>query len=71
MTLLDQVKAYALDHYNDNFYYSAIVECYTDDELEAELSQLQVTTLDGFIRASSPIREVYLDRENDAKNSAF
>lgn len=68
---LEAIKTYCLKHYNDDFYYSTIIECYEDDELLAELKSLNVRSLNGFIEATRPVREIYADRIADAKNSAF
>jgi hypothetical protein len=71
MTLIEQIKTYALDHYNDAYYWSTIVECYTDAELQAEIEQSKATDLDGFIRFQAPVIDVLDDRLNHAINSVF
>ena len=69
--LVEQVQAFCLEHYADDFYYSTIIECYTDQELSEELDRLKVRTLAGFRQATAPIRDIYEDRIADARNSAF
>lgn len=66
--LVERVRRYALDHYNDGGW-DVIVEAYTDDELAALLGK--TTTLAGAFRKLQPIISIYVDREADAENSAF
>lgn len=63
------VRGYALDHYNEAFVWSALVEATTRDELADELAQAGITTLVEAIAHYTGVGEVYEDRIADARNS--
>ncbi len=64
MNLLEKVQGYALSHYNDGFW-STIVECYTDEELQDEIDLSRATTLQGFIVYAAPLIEAMEDQHQD------
>lgn len=65
-TVLEQVKAYALEHYTDGGW-DVIVETFEDDELAEAIGR--ATTLKGALRKLRPLVEVWNDRQQDAINS--
>lgn len=41
MTKVEQIKQWALDNYNACYGASTLIECYTDEELDAEFDSLE------------------------------
>lgn len=68
-TLVDFIKTYALDHYEDGGW-DVIVECYTDSEIADVLDEAGAQTKWQALAAFRFV-EVYADRQADARNSAF
>jgi len=69
-TLVDSVKRHALDHYNDGGW-DVLVEAWTDAEILAHLTTVGAKTEAEAISAFSHLAEVWRERQEDAKNSAF
>lgn len=68
MSLLQEVKDYALEHYNDGGW-DVIVETYEDCELAEEIKG--VKTLAGALRRLRPLVAVWSDQQADAQNSIW
>jgi hypothetical protein len=66
--LINEVKAYALDHYNDGGW-DVIVECWEDADIAKAIAG--ATTLLGARRKLASSVSIWADREADARNSAF
>lgn len=66
--LIEQVKAYALEHYEDGGW-DVVVECY-DDAMIAEVIG-KARTLKGALAKFKTVVSIYADRQADARNSAF
>ena len=66
--LVQAVKAYAHDHYNDGGW-DVIVECWTDDEIAEQIGR--TTSLAGALKKFAWLVDVWADRQADAVNSAF
>ena len=62
LELLAQVKAYALEHYEEGF--DVFVEAYTDQELSEAIGK--ANTLRGALYKLRPITQVRADRMADA-----
>ncbi len=68
MTLLEEVRAYALAHYEDAYYWSMVVECYEDRELQAVIDESGATTLQGYKNYVAPVLDTLEDRWADAQH---
>ena len=66
--LVEAVKAHALEHYQDGGW-DVIVECYTDEEIAAEIGKAR--TVKGALAKFKDSVSIWADREADAINSAF
>lgn len=69
--LSEMVYAHAVTHYNDNFGWSVIVECWTHDQIADRLIEAQAQTEKQAIAAFADLVDVWDDRYADAVNSAF
>lgn len=67
-TLVDAVKAHALEHYEDGGW-DVIVECWEDDQISEQIGQ--AATIEGAIEKFDTVVSVWADRQADARNSAF
>lgn len=67
MNLVEFIKQYALDHYNDGGW-DVVVECWSDKDIADVLAGIdtEADALDAF-----RFVEVWADRQADARNSAF
>lgn len=65
--LVKQVKAYARAHYNENNW-DAIVECYSDEELAAEIKDNETfhEVIDRMERIGKVVAEIKRDRMAEA-----
>jgi hypothetical protein len=68
MTLVEQVKAHALAHYEDGGW-DVIVECWEDEDIARQIGGAR--TLTGALAKLAPFVDVMADRQADARNSAF
>jgi len=41
MTKVEQIKAWAMDNYAESYGASSLIECWTDEELDAEFKSLE------------------------------
>jgi hypothetical protein len=69
MSLVDFIKKYALDHYEDGGW-DIVAECYDDEQIESVLWEHDARTQADALEAFSFV-SVYADRQADAMNSAF
>jgi len=67
-TLVQEIKTYARDHYEDGGW-DVILECWEDDEIADTIRGAR--TVRGAIRKIRRIVDVYADRQADARNSVF
>ncbi len=67
-TLVDEVKAHAYRNY-DNKGWDYIVECYTDDEIAAEIGNARTVT--GAIRKVGRIVKLMHERREDIQATAW
>lgn len=67
----DMLYAHAAQHYNDNFGWSVIVECWSHGDIVERLIASKADTLDKAIAAFADLVEVWDDRYADAVNSQF
>lgn len=67
-TLVQQVRQYAIEHYEDGGW-DVIVECYTDDEIASQITGAR--TLSTALKRFDTLIDVWSDRQADARNSAF
>ena len=69
--LADRLYAHAVTHYNDNFGWSVIVECWGHDQIVDRLVECKADTFAKAIAAFGDLIDVWDDRYADAVNSAF
>lgn len=69
-TLVDFIKTYANDHYEDGGW-DVIVECWSDDDILDYLLERSAESQADALYAFRNIVEVWADRQADARNSAF
>lgn len=69
--LADALYSYAMDHYNDSFGWSVIVECWEIDQIAEFLATNDAHTLSEAIESFSGVVDIWQDRYLDAINSAF
>lgn len=69
--LAEFVYAHAVQHYNDNFGWSVIVECWDHDLIVDRLVECKAQTQKQAIAAFAPLVDVWGDQYADAVNSAF
>lgn len=67
----DMLYAHAVQHYNDNFGWSIVVECWSHDDICDLLFKHNADTLDKAIAAFADLVDVWDDRYADAVNSQF
>jgi len=70
--LVEPVKAYALEHYNDGGW-DVVVECWSDVQIAELIASSGFTTLEDVVRHSvlAACVDVWADQQADARNSAF
>ena len=66
--LVQDVKAFALDHYNDGGW-DVIVECWSDAEIADQIGK--ATTFKGALKKFEFMVDVWSDQQADAINSVF
>lgn len=70
LALARQLYDYAVAHYEDGGW-DVIVECFSIDEIAAQLAEDGATDLPAAIASFATQVDVWADREADARNSAF
>lgn len=70
MNLVNFIKQYALDHYEDGGW-DVIVECWSDEDIADFLEEFDAITQDKALHVFGRIVGVWSDRQADARNSAF
>jgi hypothetical protein len=68
--LVEYIKEYALEHYNDGGW-DVLVECWSDTDIENHLTVCSATTEAESLAAFKDIVSVWADQQADARNSAF
>lgn len=68
--LSGRLYAHAESHYEDGGW-DVIVECFSLDEIAAQLKEDGAVTLEQAIKSFSVQIDVWADRQADARNSAF
>jgi len=68
--LIEYIKAYALEHYNDGGW-DVLVECWSDADIQTHLERHNATTEAKAILAFEKIVSVWAEQQADARNSAF
>ena len=66
--LIQQIRAYAEDHYTDGGW-DVLVECWSDDDIAQCFGRSWTFT--GALTKVAAIMSIYADRQADAINSAF
>lgn len=70
MKLAEQLRQYALEHYNDGGW-DVIVECWADEDVDNVLKEEGATTLEQAVEVFRPLVGVWAERQADAENSRF
>ena len=63
--LIEQVKAYAREHYEDGGW-DVIVECWSDEDIAEQIGSAR--TLNGAIKRFKDIVAIYSDRQADGRS---
>ena len=73
LTLVDQLKKHALDHYEDanGHRWDYIVECWTDDELSEEIINNQLATWDMVREHFAEYARLMYEQELNARASYY
>jgi len=67
--LVEAVKSHAMEHYEDGLGWDEIVECYTDEEIAAELGNAR--TPRGAIREISSLVKLRHERAEDIRGTIW
>ncbi len=69
-TLVEYVKAYALEHYEDGGW-DVVAECWSDASISTLLASKDATDEASAVGAFAVLVDVWADRQADGRNSAF
>ena len=69
--LIEDIKAHAMQHYDDGRLWDYIIECDTDEALEEKIKLSKARSVNGFAKWYVDYMQAHCDHRDDIQAEAF